>query len=474
MLNLLKWRVNSCSINPPDTYTVIIIAVGYVLLIVVGWHNYFVWSNIQSLAGLMLLGYIIFTTNYTTQKSSRYFWPAILLALISWLVPVRTFLYFSICCSILFFIESYWSKCGVLPLVVMIIISPLFQYFFTVFTFPLKLQLTGWAVQLLSVLNDNVTALGNIIVIKGGHFRVDDECMGISMTGIGMLTGVTLLVYYKKITGRGLSWLVIAIALLFLFILLVVANLIRIVLLAQFQLPPQTVMHEVTGLICFIVYFLLPALAITRLWIKKVKKQEAHVNKTSIPAIAKNNGGEVLYKKVSKKFYWLLHTLLLVVTACSVINLAQYNTGKKNTEQATPAVAGFTATAVNSDILKLQNRNALVYIKRIENFYTIEHSPMICWQGSGYRFENITHETINGVTAYFGMLQQGKTTLYTAWWFDNGSYKTTAQLAWRWKMLKENKNFAIVNVTAANRNELLAVLKDIYINNRLKKAIEAD
>ena len=42
-------------------------------------------------------------------------------------------------------------------------------------------------------------------------------------------------------------------------------------------------------------------------------------------------------------------------------------------------------TMTKDGIIKYENSEILVYLKPIPGFYAAEHSPLICWQGSGYR-----------------------------------------------------------------------------------------
>ena len=79
---------------------------------------------------------------------------------------------------------------------------------------------------------------------------------------------------------------------------------------------------------------------------------------------------------------------------------------------------------------------------------------MICWVGSGYEFKQIKKETIVDKEIYTGTLEKGADKLFTAWWFDNGKCKTIKHLEWRWRSLKGEGEFVLVNVSTTTEQEL--------------------
>lgn len=441
----------------------------YITIMTIGWKNYFVWNDIQSITGLVILVYILYTGVDKREKSTRYIWPTIVLLLLTLLVPVRTFLYFSLACGLLFCIERFIGKCGILPLFIITVISPLFNYVFTVFTFPIKLQLSKAAAFLLSFVNRDAEAVGNIIRINGADFSVDDACMGISMTGIGALIGITMLFYYKQLTKNSISIIRLFLFAVFLLLGLFVTNILRIVLLTQFRILPGTLMHEVTGIICFIVYFLLPSLLLIK-WMLK-KQPLPHFN----PGVSQGKDKNYVTGKSNRraiKYYWAMYGML-VLCFCIAINKVNIKTASDKIIPGTiPQLTGYNISWVSKDILQLHAPGTLIYIKGIANFYNSEHSPFICWQGSGYSFKNVKKENIGGIETYAGELQQGDQKLYTAWWFDNGVYQTIGQLDWRWRMLRGQQQFAIVNISAVTKEDLNArvttMIKHKILNNCIR------
>ena len=116
-------------------------------------------------------------------------------------------------------------------------------------------------------------------------------------------------------------------------------------------------------------------------------------------------------------------------------------------------ISGFRKTRLETGILKLERKTALIYLKPAA-FYIPGHDPKLCWAGSGYIFKNIKSETLAGYEVYTAILQKGKDKIHAAWWFDNGTLKTVNQMTWRWQAAKSGDNFYLVNVNALNRAEL--------------------
>jgi exosortase N len=142
--------------------------------------------------------------------------------------------------------------------------------------------------------------------------------------------------------------------------------------------------------------------------------------------------------------------------------VAKADTYKNSYNSSVKQTADFLVTPYAPGILKLQNKQALVYIKYIRGFYDTDHNPMICWKGSGYVFEQIQKEKISNQEIYTGMLINGDEKLYSAWWYGNGLSSTVSQFKWRWDMLRGAEGYAVVNVTCASQEELDKQVKKVF------------
>jgi exosortase N len=148
---------------------------------------------------------------------------------------------------------------------------------------------------------------------------------------------------------------------------------------------------------------------------------------------------------------FIVNTLLVVLICYAATMIesepARFMKGKKY------VLDGYERTLLSTGVQKFENKEALIYIKPL-HFYSAEHNPMICWRGSGYEFKRINKEELQGKEIYTGVLEKGKDKIYTAWWFDNGNCKTIAHTVWRWKSLKGEPEFVLININATTEKEL--------------------
>ena len=110
-------------------------------------------------------------------------------------------------------------------------------------------------------------------------------------------------------------------------------------------------------------------------------------------------------------------------------------------------------------ITKLYNDEMLVYVKPIPEFFTGEHTPLLCWKGSGFEFRSVKKVMVDEKEIYSGRLEKPGETLFTAWWYDNGEIVTIDQWNWRVRMLKRENKFSLLNVTARTESALLKNVK---------------
>jgi exosortase N len=106
----------------------------------------------------------------------------------------------------------------------------------------------------------------------------------------------------------------------------------------------------------------------------------------------------------------------------------------------------------------------LIYLKPTA-FYAPGHDPRICWTGSGYEFTNINRSVIAGTLVYTATLRKGTDKIFAAWWFDNGTIKTSDQLSWRWAAAHGGSQFYLVNVNAASPQLLQAKATNLLSRN---------
>lgn len=116
----------------------------YLVLFFVGLQHFVEWQSAGFLLGLAALP---FTTEFDQSKkgSLRYFYISAGLFALFLLVPVHTFYYLTLITAVAFCLEMYVGRMNLLPMLVIICMSPVFRFFADLFTFPIRLQLTALA-----------------------------------------------------------------------------------------------------------------------------------------------------------------------------------------------------------------------------------------------------------------------------------------------------------------------------------------
>ncbi len=413
----------------------------------------FLWLAAQSyfaVDGLTWLGIILFPyvliVRHKGVFSLRYGILAGILVLLSLCIPTRTAQFALLTITILFWVEAFVGKTTLLPLAWLVVLSPFFRYVSTVFSFPIRLQLSSWAGSLLSACGFPVKVLGNAIQMGDTEFSVDVACMGLQMIELSLLLSLFLVAHYERTFHKQLHWLwLVGIAGCTL-LLNTLSNLLRIILLIVFHILPENPMHDGVGLACLVVYVIVP-MAVGIRWLYQSQGR-------SIQIVSSQN------QKPPYRLAVGLGALVLGIVFTQALLLPKPVTPSPSI--AVNSLPGFTKQVTTDGIVQLTGASQLIYIKPIAAFYVAEHSPLICWRGSGYNFTQVAKQKIHGMEVYTGILQKGKERIYTAWWFDNGTHRTIDQWEWRWQMLRGEKNFNLVNVNVSRKEELTSVVQTAF------------
>jgi exosortase N len=374
---------------------------------------------------------------------------------LSLLVPVKTLLYFALGGSLFVLLPALSYRPTFLSIAVWVVAAPAFQYLTNVFSFPIRLQLTTWASQLLGLWIPGIEVRGNVIYYGSNEFSVDPECMGLNMLVTSLLLGIMTLGYFQMKQKRTVGWGWVLLFLLGVLGCNVVSNLLRIVLLVQFSVWPGTLMHEGVGLACLALYVLVPSVLGSRLLVSRVGVAACE-EKASAPKPQK----------------LLLHYLLAALVTLSAVRVMTVDTYAPFQSAGAIRVEGYRSSVFAPGILKLENDHALIYVKYVRGFYDTDHNPSLCWKGSGYEFQQVEQKTFAGVPVYTALLVNRPEKLYTAWWYGNGTTNTIDQFRWRYDRLKGSPNYAVINVTAASPAFLQAEVEQVIGKKALDRLFE--
>jgi exosortase N len=429
MLTLLYTRCTSRGAKLPATWLLAV----YMVTGIMGLQTYFAWRSSFFILSVLAMA-MVFRLDHTRVGSMRCGWIAVCCLCLSWYLPVFTFRYAALASAIFFVIEYFYGRIHVLTFITAVLITPAIDYASNVFSFPLRLWLTGVAGKILAGVNPAVTTQGNMIQLGNQEFSVDIACMGLQMMLTSLLCGVMLIAFYQRRYQKILPGIFVGLALIGIAGLNVIANLFRIILLVQFALPPDTMAHDVVGILSLLTYVVLPL-------IPGIKWLLLRYGKTAFDGAA-----------VTPCRYGMLLQLLLLAGIITIFYIKKDH-GESDTANDihVKSLPGYTQTIAGDQVIKQTAADALLYVKPIRGFYFTDHQPMICWKGSGFDFFKVEEQTVQGVKMYTAELKKDSSTLYTAWWYESRSRRSSSQLEWRWDALCSGNSYYLVNITVEKK-----------------------
>jgi exosortase N len=407
--------------------------------------DYFLFPA-STVFGILLLPYVL-VIRKAEGNSNRYVFVLLFFLVLVWLTGLNTLIYICLIAAILFLIERSLGRIGILVFIYLIVISPIFMYIANFVGVPARLELTNLAGSILNLIQMQNEVSGDLIITATDTFSVEPACMGLNMLSMSFMLAIVSAAHYERHYNKRINLFAIGCFLLTVFILNLLSNLIRIVLLILFKIPADNFMHDVVGIICLVVYILIPLWFITAFFYKRFAV--AYTENKSADSIAP---GFIMNAAVAVTF---------IVTVCVVKSRPQSNAYMPEV----CIVPGYEKSIMTNDVLRFQNQEALIYVKPVRSFYGAEHTPMICWVGSGYTFEHIKKTSCNSIEIFTGKLVKGKDSIYCSWWFDNGTHKTILQTDWRWRVLKGCNNYSLINVNAENEKRMLEITEELLGRN---------
>jgi len=406
-------------------------------------------SKTNLLMGLALFPFTILVTG--KKRLSYLYLVAIALSiLIACACNIRTFYFFGLGFYILFILELRLGRLNSIILFLLVFMSPFFEQIAVTLGFPIRLQLSELGASIMSTAGFNVVADGNMILMNGASFSVDEVCMGLNMLSISMLGGVYLIGFQFRQSGLQLSFPALSMYFLGIFSFSILSNLLRIVFIVVFQLDADHPMHEVTGLFCMLLYVLVPGYFLAK-WML------AGFGNAALPASEDHQPGRLIE-------FFTVGLGIIILLAGLQLRQVRKNMEIPHTNVSLP---GFEQTKLDNGITKLFNEEILVYVKYIPEFFSSDHTPLMCWKGAGFDLEMIREENVAQTPVYMARLIKSDETLYTAWWYTNGKIHTIDQLDWRSRMFMGEAAFCLVNITAANHGSLMKRLERIFTEHAL-------
>ncbi|MBT1685200.1 exosortase N [Dawidia soli] len=406
-------------------------------------------SNTNVWIGLCLLPFACLVTG-ETRKNYGYLLLSLTMGGLSLLYGVKLFYFFALAFYGLWLVELMVGRCHPLMLVLVVCMSPAFLQISGILGFPIRLQLSAWTGWLLQAAGADIQVQGNVMVLEGAVFSVDDACMGLNMLAISLLMGVFILAHRFRIERKQLSFGYLALFFTTVFILNILANLFRIIVLVMFRIGPEQATHGAMGLACLVSYVVIPVYFLAGFLVRRCGKDVE-----PIPAA----------RPVSPRVELLQYLFAAAMLITGITLGRELKAGTAS--YATVAYQGLPAENLPTGVTRIATDEFLLYVKPIPEFFVAEHSPLFCWRGSGYTFSFIQEHVVAGRTIYRGQLVKGNDILHTAWWYSNGEVVTISQLDWRMRMFRGEDKFCLINITAPDEAALLRQVENTFQNNSL-------
>jgi exosortase N len=310
------------------------------------------------------------------------------------------------------------------------------------YSFPIRLHLSEAVSFVLSGIGFDIVSEGNLLIIAGEKFLVDQECVGLKMLITGMVLVLIVLAYYERKHHQQFGWRQIILAQVIGFVFNILANFSRIIIFVLFKIGPEKIMHDLVGIACLLSYNLLPIVLLVSQWTPK-----------------SNN---IIQTKPIRSFnlkYVLYFPLLMILLFLGGGSIFQEN-HNFTTHINNPLLDGLQKEQLENNILQYSNKDILVYVKPPASPFRGTHDPRFCWRGSGYELKVIKQEKQNGYSIYTGELIKGSDKIYTAWWYQDELTITNSEWAWRTKSVLNSKAFSLININADTKSSLNQAVRD--------------
>lgn len=404
--------------------------------------------------GMMTFPYVLI---FEKEKGNfKYAFIALLLSCLLLLTRSSSLYFFSSFFILLFVLDRFVGKLNKLPVFLCIAISPILSNVVYIWSFPIRLKLTDLAVKSLQLFQFDISANGNMLVMNGNSFSVDPACIGLKTVITSLVLGIVIMAYFERKSGSAFSTFSTLILLPLILVGAVLSNFVRLLLLVIYVIMPGNPLHDLVGLLCMFIYVLIPFYFILKFAIKQRKIEAVEDQKTKLDLIS----------DIPKDL--LTKLCLVVLFSLQIYNGIQFlhpdSENKKLVAQI--EIDGFEETVTENGMLKLENENALIYVKPPVKFYQGSHDPRFCWQGSGYTFSNVKIDTIANKILYTANLSKDADELYSAWWYENSQGSTPHEWDWRWKTAQGNGLYYMININCTSKESLLKSIDNFNKDGR--------
>lgn len=324
-----------------------------------------------------------------------------------------------ICLAYYYFTKRF----SFIALICILLFSTIFNKFFEHLTSEIKQALceSVYAVLKNFIAIDKIEGVN--FYISGAKISIDTACMGLSMFKTGLLVGAILLTLEERKQKRYFSVFQIIAFCVIIVSLNIISNYFRIITLILLNCTEENVLHHAIGLICFLLYQVLPMLFLIRYF--KPKKEEVVVNETTHNFLP-----------------LFISSLIIFITSFEMKKEVNYDL----LSDLDPKYKIEKGEWVDGEVFKIQSQNKLVYIK------TPSHKPLICWTGNGYKITESREILVENEKIWFNKMERNGAQYISFWWYECDGKKYTSYVEVMFLKLIYGKSIRLINETSEKSN----------------------
>jgi exosortase N len=320
-----------------------------------------------------------------------------------------------ICLAYYFFTKKF----SFIALICILLFSTIFNKFFEHLTSEIKQALceSVYAVLRNFIKIDKIEGVN--FYINGAVISIDTACMGLSMFKTGLLVGAILMTLEERKQERHFSVFQIIFFCLVIIFLNIISNYFRIITLILLNCTEENILHHTVGLICFLLYQVLPMLYIIR-YLKPKKEVVVVVN-------SRNN-----FIPIFISFVIVIIASFEMKNEISVDLLSDLN----------PKYDIKKGEWIEEEVFKIQTEEKLIYIK------TPSHKPLICWTGNGYKITESKEIIAENQKIWFNKMEKDNLQYISLWWYECGDKKYTSFVEVMFVKLIYGRPIRLINETS--------------------------
>lgn len=429
---------NSILTNMPFSSIISLVGVFLISVIFFFYQASYIPTVLTSWLGIVLLPFVTRPTTVHRGGKWLYLVMIIVFSLVNLSGQSATFYYLLFVGIILFWLDTTRYRLNYLPLLMLIVLAPIFRNLVFTWSFPIRIKMSEWVGEVLTWMGKDAVVSGNMIVMDGIEFSVDPACTGLKMMSIAMILGLFIFAHYERQFKKTLALIPAILGLGFVLSLTIFANFSRLLALVLFHVMPEHFLHTGIGLLSLVVYVLLPVYFLASYYVQTFGRQETSETQFSILNTKKSS----------------LLLLSFSVLLCFFGLKRQAFHHPKDMVLESIQLDNFQKTVTENKITKLVNEDILIYLKPPVGAFGGAHDPRYCWQGSGYEFKHIHPVLVENTNVYWATLVRDNDEIVTAWWYENATQRTISEWEWRWQSLSGSSPYRLVNISARDEETL--------------------